>query len=618
MQSNEFSTKKLQFTHNCSTIVANNRQVRYDIHVRSSEIPYLADWFAISYRWLIVLGLAILLASTGRLDPLTIGSLALPIAWNLVMSVLAVFNRRLAGHRVINFAIDLLFSILIFIFSGNLRGPAQWAGILSIAPASIFFEIRGASLSAVLITLLECTALYFFEPHLFSTTPVLVLTGINLSVGLAMGLLSLPLLRRLRKTYRSLVQSRRDSEQRIQIRERDRMKALFEMIATFSATLNYKTVLEAAMNSSISTMSLSEEETESLLCAFLLFENAHLRYIVGRGFTLRDQNIPLPAQAGVLGDVLRTGEHRLLVNQSCDDPELCKLIALHDCRSILVLPLIRGMNAFGVLIYAHPHPNFFDADRTELLLTISNQAVIAIQNARLFQDLAAEKERLVQSQEEAQKKLARDLHDGPTQSVSAIAMRIAIARKMFERSPKSAMEELNQIEELARRTTHEIRHMLFTLRPLVLESEGLISALRAMATKLYDVYQQNVAIDVDPELVEVLDSNHQTVIFYLVEEAVNNARKHAQATQITVRLKYITQDRSLAGLEVCDNGKGFDVGVVMGSYEQRGSLGMINLRERADQINGLLKVDSTPNQGTRIRVYIPLTEAALDRLHGAR
>uniref|UniRef100_A0A7C4PJX1 GAF domain-containing protein n=1 Tax=Anaerolinea thermolimosa TaxID=229919 RepID=A0A7C4PJX1_9CHLR len=589
------------------------------VHVKSSEFPFLADWFAITYRWLIVLSLAVLLVSTQRLDAPTTVALALPTLWNLVMTVLAAFNRRMNAHRAVNFAADLLFSLIIFVVSGNLSGPAQWAGVLGIAPASIFYEIRGASLAAVLITLLEGAAVYFLEPALFASRPLAILTGINLSVGLTMGLLSLPLIRRLRDTYHTLLQNRREHEQRIQMRERERMKALFDMIATFSATLNYKTALEAALNSSVSTMALSPEDSDSLLSAFFLFDHSHLRYIVGRGFPARDQNVPLPAQSGVLGEVLRSGEHRLVISDTCADPELCKLVALHSCRALLVLPLIRGMNAYGVLLYAHPSPTFFDEEKVEWLLTISNQAVIAIQNARLFQDLAEEKERIVQSQEEAQKKLARDLHDGPTQSISAIAMRLSIARRMFEQSPRSAMEELAKIEELARRTTQEIRHMLFTLRPLVLESEGLIAALQTMAEKMRDVYQQNVVLDVDPAVVATLDANQQTVIFYLVEEAVNNARKHAEATRIQVLLKFITGDRSMAGLEISDNGRGFDVAAVMGNYEQRGSLGMINLQERADLINGLLKVDSAPGKGTRIRVYIPLTEAALDRLHqGAR
>jgi signal transduction histidine kinase len=107
----------------------------------------------------------------------------------------------------------------------------------------------------------------------------------------------------------------------------------------------------------------------------------------------------------------------------------------------------------------------------------------------------------------------------------------------------------------------------------------------------------------------------QTVIFYLVEEAVNNARKHAQASEIRIRLQYLSEDHSLALLEIADNGQGFDVSAVTSEYEKRGSLGMINLQERAELISAVLRIDSKPGKGTRIQVAIPLSEAAVDRLH---
>src|SRR5512140_3158149 len=117
-----------------------------------------------------------------------------------------------------------------------------------------------------------------------------------------------------------------------------------------------------------------------------------------------------------------------------------------------------------------------------------------MQNARLYSDLEQEKERMLEIQEDARKKLARDLHDGPTQSVAAIAMRVNFARRLMERDAKAAAEELFKIEDLARHTTKEIRHMLFTLRPLILESSGLTAALEAMAEKMHETYSQNVLI----------------------------------------------------------------------------------------------------------------------------
>ncbi len=266
------------------------------------------------------------------------------------------------------------------------------------------------------------------------------------------------------------------------------------------------------------------------------------------------------------------------------------------------------------MLFAHPDPTFFSLERRELMEAISHQAVIAIQNARLFQDLELEKEHIIESQEEARKKLARDLHDGPAQSLAAIAMRVGLARKLLEHDPNTIPAELERIEDLARRTTQEIRHMLFTLRPLLLESEGLESALQAMADKMRETYQQNVILEVDAGVVQQLEISRQTAIFYLAEEAVNNARKHASASEICVRLNPVAHSKSVALLEIEDNGTGFDLAAIQSSYDRRGSLGMVNLRERADLISGLLQINSHPGQGTRVTVYIPLTEEAADEL----
>lgn len=193
-----------------------------------------------------------------------------------------------------------------------------------------------------------------------------------------------------------------------------------------------------------------------------------------------------------------------------------------------------------------------------------------------------------------------------------IAMRINFARTLMERDREAASEELIKVEDLARRTTKEIRHMLFTLRPLVLESQGLIAALESMAEKMRETFGQNVIIDVDPDVLPSLEMNKQAVIFYIAEEAVNNARKHAQADNIWVRLKPVESDITM--LEIVDDGVGFDIGSVDAAYDSLGSLGMVNMRERADLVNGVLNIASVEQKGTRVRVVIPLTEVASDRL----
>jgi signal transduction histidine kinase len=216
-----------------------------------------------------------------------------------------------------------------------------------------------------------------------------------------------------------------------------------------------------------------------------------------------------------------------------------------------------------------------------------------------------EKERIVDVEEDARKKLARDLHDGPTQSIAAIAMRVNYTRMMLERDKDidQTTEELTRIEELARRTTKEIRHMLFTLRPLILETQGLRAALEQYISKLAETDPLSVHLEADQNLEKALDQNAQGVIFYIIEEAIGNARKHAKAENIWVRLH--RQDSMLVA-EVEDDGLGFDVDAVQSQYDQRGSLGMINMHERAELVSGKLSIASAPGEGTRITLTAPL------------
>jgi signal transduction histidine kinase len=146
---------------------------------------------------------------------------------------------------------------------------------------------------------------------------------------------------------------------------------------------------------------------------------------------------------------------------------------------------------------------------------------------------------------------------------------------------------------------------------LILESQGLEAALQSMAEKMGETFNQEVIIDVDPAVASQLELSKQGVVFNVSEEAVNNARKHAQAAHIWVRLR--SAGKEMAMLEIEDDGVGFDVGSVSSSYESRGSLGMVNMRERTELLNGYLKISSKPGKGTLVSIVIPLTEAAIER-----
>ena len=544
--------------------------------------------------------------------------LILPALWNGFVSALAIFNRRLPRHREINIGLDVIFGMGLFVTSGGLGGPLPWVALLPLFSGAIYFETTGVVVVTAVMTLAQVGVQLLISSGQAALFLLGMMAAGNLTGAVVIGLLSRPIVQRLRTTYQNTIEKREEGARHAQRQEHDRMRVLFEMIETFSSTLNYQTVLETSLETAIKALEDLSGDADGMVGAVMLYgKDGRLEITASRRFAARDMAVQLPGDEGALNAAFRDGE-AVLVEDLVADPELSQLATMQSQKIGLCLPLIRGMNAYGVMLFGHSAEDFFNQERVETLQMLGNQAVIALQNARLYQDLAHEKERIIQSQEEAQKKLARDLHDGPTQSVAAIAMRIEIARRLMERSTREAAQELIKVEELARRTTQEIRHMLFTLRPLVLEAEGLEAALRTIAEKMNDLYNQCVRIEVDRALASALDATKQTVIFSLAEEAVNNARKHAQSSEIVVRLRLVPKINDVAMLEISDNGVGFDVQSVMNDYDRRGSLGMVNLRERAEQIDALLKIESAPGSGTRVRVFIPLTPGAAERMQHRR
>ncbi len=581
--------------------------------MRKFDTPYMADWFAISLRWIMLVGLVVSLGLGGKLEVSISWPLGLIGAWNLIMTALASLNVRMTYHRRISILIDLLSAGAFFWVQGGLRGPAFWTGLLPILTGSIYFEFFGALIISFLFSGLVIYTGLQVDGDLSLAIPIAVTLIV---LGLVFGFLGRRMMGHMRQN-RSLFF---DSEEKRQAIQNERMRAIYELTSALSSTLSYKRVLESALDMSAAALNPDPDEqsvSDPLVSAVMLFNGGKLRIGSARRFTTPDMRVTFDAAEGVLKKALEEGEP-LIFKDIGYDPELGHVIALRTCTSGYCFPLRSGFNVYGVLLFAHPNPDYFNSERRNLLDIIGRQAVIAIQNARLYQDLVEEKERMIEVHEEARKKLARDLHDGPTQSVAAMAMRLNITRRMMVKDLKGAGEEIVKLEELAHRTTKEIRHMLFTLRPLILESQGLAAAVQAMADKMQETYTQKVTVSIEERVTTQLEMGKQGVIFYIIEEAVSNARKHASAENITVRLRQM--ETGIALLEIVDNGVGFDLKSMTQAYDKRSSssLGMVNLRERAELVNGLFQMDSVIGKGTKVQVYIPLTEEAADRLHHAR
>jgi signal transduction histidine kinase len=569
----------------------------------------LLDWIVLTVRWVFLIIVGLSLATHADMTWALL-FVILGLVLNVIATILVVLNHMAGAMRLVYVIFDLVFALALFYIADiNLR--LTWVSLLPLLTAALFFQWIGAIVVTLIALAVQVAMIYILTPEQDIVRFLAVWLPVYLVVGLAVAFTS----RRLSKGSQIAGRGARGGTLRAGDRkERERRRAIYELITALSASLNYQKVLQTSLELSANTLTELDAPADKLVSAVLLFTQSdrhspELAVASSRMFLPGDRSATLPGVEGLVSHVIDEGSSALSKDLS-KDPELSRLGSLRNCTSAYCIPLRSGLDAYGVLLFTHPDADFFTLDRREVLDIIGNQSVVAIQNARLYQDLEQEKNRMMEIQEESRKKLARDLHDGPTQSISAIAMRVNFARRLLEKDTKSAAEELYKIEELARRTTKEIRHMLFTLRPLVLESQGLVAALQSMSEKMKETFNQEVVIQADQRAVDAMETGKQAVVFYITEEAVNNARKHARADHVWVRLKMLRDNICL--LEIEDDGVGFDVNAVGASYESRGSLGMINLKERSELVNGILRIDSVKGRGTRIQVIIPLSEEAAD------
>jgi signal transduction histidine kinase len=386
----------------------------------------------------------------------------------------------------------------------------------------------------------------------------------------------------------------------------NRAQSLQRMASTLSATLSFERVVDQSLDVCSLAMDEMGIPRESLVGAVFLYDEGVLRPIARRRFPEEDNQQVIFGKEGVVGAALRRAE-AVVTHNPPDDAELKVYEAFRQCLTAVCIPLRAGFQIFGAMVIGTDTAVQFEAGHIDLFNAVGDQTVIALQNAQLYQRLEAEKQRLIEADEAARKELARDLHDGPTQSIAAIAMRMGFARTLIDQDPARAKEELLKVEALAKRTSAEVRGMLFTLRPLVLETQGLGAAIDALLRR----YSESDKIEMKltgAEYGNLLSKRAQTVVFTIIEEALNNARKYAEATLIEVRM---WQADNLFAAAVQDNGVGFDMYDIERDYSTRGSLGLVNMRERADRIDGSLRVESEPDSGTTVTLVVPLDK------HGA-
>lgn len=381
---------------------------------------------------------------------------------------------------------------------------------------------------------------------------------------------------------------------------RDQMRSLYE-VAYDLATMDYRRILESTLRESRKLVPYSVGMT--------LLSSGHpdeLYVAAHHALSTADQARKITLGKGAIAAALRASEAQVVTNPG-RDPDLAVFESLRDCKAACLIPLRAHLRTYGLLLIAVNQQNSFSGEQVEMLTTLTSYAIIALHNAQLIFDLKEERNKLISKEEEVRHQLARDLHDGPAQALAAITMNIEFIKKLIDRDPRRVIEELDKLSALSKRTTYEVRTMLFELRPLVLETQGLKVTLEQYLERFKANNSGGTQIVLEADGVDDvnLDTKTEGTLFNIIQEGVNNALKHAKARYIWVRL---TREGKTLQAVVEDDGLGFDKAAVMKSYEKRGSFGLLNIDERARLVGGHATLDSIPGKGTVINIVVPIEQ----------
>jgi signal transduction histidine kinase len=215
--------------------------------------------------------------------------------------------------------------------------------------------------------------------------------------------------------------------------------------------------------------------------------------------------------------------------------------------------------------------------------------------------------KLITVQEDERKRVARELHDELGQALSGLALQTAAMKKSILVDPHGASQQLDDICALIAQTTNQMYNLILSLRPAALDDLGLTTALYNCADHL--LTDAAIRFEFDAEgLTHRLSPEIETILYRIFQEALSNIVRHAQATQVGIRLAL---REGLFEGPIEDNGRGFDPETVLTNKHDRSGLGLLGMQERATQCGGRLEVISQPGKGTCIRVIIPIREGML-------
>ncbi|MCI0475212.1 MAG: GAF domain-containing sensor histidine kinase, partial [Anaerolineales bacterium] len=276
-------------------------------------------------------------------------------------------------------------------------------------------------------------------------------------------------------------------------------------------------------------------------------------------------------------------------------------------QALVHVPLSSRGVAMGTLCVATAQPRDYLSEELDLLMAIGSQIAVGIENARLYDELARREQlrgelldQVIAAQEDERRRIARDLHDDTSQSLSALIYSLEAVEASCPGSP--VRDALGTMRQRVTQILDGIHKLIFDLRPSMLDHLGLFVSLRWYAETHLQPLGMRVYLE-ERGTARRLLPKMETALFRVAQEAINNIAKHSGARN--VHLSFDCYD-GVVQIDVADDGIGFDLNEVARATDRRRGLGLVGMQERVGLLGGKISLVSDPGHGTQISIRVPV------------
>ena len=320
---------------------------------------------------------------------------------------------------------------------------------------------------------------------------------------------------------------------------------------------------------------------------------------------------------GIAGKVAQSGRSVLLEDISSEpDAARLDLISLEGLKAFISVPLRAKDNVLGVMNVTSYVPHRFTKEDVHLLHSIGDQLGIAIEQAGLYEKLRRGKERyqelarqVLMAQEEERRRIARELHDETSQTLSGLALSLQVLVEMAEMIGIRDVEfsaRLKKAQSLAVQVSSEVSRLIADLRPTLLSTLGLVPAIRHYAETNLTPLGINFSLEVGG-IGKALPPEVEVELFRWAQGIMGNIMQHSEAKNATISLR---REGNELVIRIGDDGKGFDVSRLTGIEEGGRGAGLFSIKERIRLLGGSCSIQSQPGQGTTVTGRVPMTWSA--------